>query len=155
MSAENDNTVDVSATNSQVNTAEPPVPDSESEDDNRLKLDQTYCVHAEFGINQQTMFVRVLTVDTAAGPCLIRPDFIPAEFRKNIEPYHDLTIRSATNHSQAITQMIKLFVRIGDLCVPYYFGLPPDLPPGILVGTAFINDNFRSINPVNLSLIHI
>ena len=98
------------------------------------------------------MFVRVLTVDTAAGPYLIRPDFIHAKFRKNIEPCHDLTIRSATNHSQAITQMIKLFVRIGDLCVPYYFGLAPDFPPGILVVTAFINDNNQSISPVNRNI---
>ena len=84
MSAENDNTIHVSATNTQVNTAKPPVPDSESEDDNRLKLDQTYCVRAEFGINQQTMFVRDLTVHTATGPCLIRPNFIRAEFRETL-----------------------------------------------------------------------
>ena len=43
--------------------------------------------------------------------------------------------------------MIKLFVHIGDLRTPFYFGLVSDLPPGILVGTAFIDKHIRSINP--------
>ena len=44
--------------------------------------------------------------------------------------------------------MIKLQVRIGNLSVQYYFGITPNFPPGILVGTAFIDKHIDNISPI-------
>lgn len=93
------------------------------------------------------MHVCVLTDDTAASPCLISPDLIPDNCKNLIEDCSDLVIKSATNHSHKVDKMIRLQVRIGDLCVPYRFGIVPNLPPGILIGTAFTNDHIGLIKP--------
>ena len=113
----------------------------------RLEMDPTYKVHAEIGTAASASYIRILTVDTAAGPALIRPDVIPPSCRHLIEPYHDVFIRSANNHKKQIDQMIKLRIRIGDMTTWCHFGLAPDLPPGILIGTAFINKHISIIDP--------
>ena len=112
-----------------------------------IKLAPVYRVHAEVGTNPSMMSVRVLTVDTAASPALIRPDVIPEACRHRVTKCRPLVIRSATNHKARITESIELFVRIGDACIPYIFGVVPHLPPGILEGTALIDGHIQCINP--------
>ena len=135
-----------------------------------VKSNPIYKVHAQIGTNPRLMHVRILAVDTCAGPSLVRPDLIPEDCRHLIEPCRNLVIRSATIHSQPIKEMIRLNVRIGDLTVPWYFRVSPDLPPGILVCTAFSDEHIDNIQPrvrqikpraskpvpiLALSLIHI
>ena len=92
---------------------------TEKEEENsngpQLEMDPTYKVHAEIGTGASASYIRILTVYTAAGPALIRPDVIPQAFRHFIEPCRDVFIRSATNHKKQIEQMIKLRIRIGDM----------------------------------------
>lgn len=71
----------------------------------------------------------ILTVNTAAGPALIGTDLVSNVRRDIIEYCSDVIIRTEKSYRKAITKMIKLFVRIGYRCVPYYFGLVPNPPP--------------------------
>jgi len=121
--------------------------EEESSNGPQLEMDPTYKVHAEIGTAASASYIRILTVDTAAGPALIRPDVIPQACRYLIEPCRDVFIRSATNHKKQIEQMKKLQIRIGDMTTWCYFGLAPDLPPGVLIGTAFINRHISIIDP--------
>ena len=110
-------------------------------------------MHAEVSIDEvadqtATQF-RVLTVDTAAGPCLIDDSTIPPEMRHKIEPCSNMSLLSATNHRQGVSKMIRLYIKIGDLRVPFNFGIVPNLPPGILVGTALIDKYIKNIEPLD------
>lgn len=85
------------------------------------------------------MHPTLLTVDSAAGLCLIFDSIIPAESRPYIELIGDIRLRSATDHRLALKKMIKLYFRLRDAIFPFYFGIVSNLPPKSLVGTSFID----------------
>ena len=80
-----------------------------------MEMDPTYNLNPEIGTGAIASYIRLLTVDTAARPELIRPDVIPPACRHLIEPCHYVLVRSATNRKKQIEQMISLRLRVGDM----------------------------------------
>ena len=56
-------------------------------------------------------------------------------------------LRRATNNPQDISDIIILYIRLGDNCISYIFGIIHNLSPGVLVSKAFIDEQIKRIIP--------
>ncbi len=94
-----------------------------------------------------------ITADTGAGPNLIRSDLIPENCKDLIVPRKNPNLIGASGKKLAFRGVVPLCVRIQNLKVRIHFGVVDELPPGTLLGTAFIDTFVKNIDPPR-QLIH-
>jgi len=88
-----------------------------------------------------------VTIDTACGPNLIRTDMIAPEYTKFVKPIADPHLIAANGQTLSFRGTIPIDVTLGDSTTRIWFGVVDDLPPGIILGTAFIDKMVKAILP--------
>ena len=88
-----------------------------------------------------------VTVDTACGPNLIRTDMIAPEYTEFVRPITDPHLIAANSGALSFRGTIPIDVTLGDSTTRIWFGVVDDLPPGIILGTAFIDKMVKAILP--------
>lgn len=67
--------------------------------------------------------------------------------KRLIEPCTGFTLRCASNNRVQPLGQIRLYVRLHDLIVPFYFGIMRNFPQTFLIGTTFCDRYIASIQP--------
>lgn len=83
------------------------------------------------------MTVIILRVDTVAVLAPIHEDNPSVYFQQNIESCFDVRSRSALQ--MELRQMIKMYLKMKDGIISFYFGVIASLPPKIVIGSSSIS----------------
>ena len=106
-----------------------------------------YKVASTVGFRPDYMIASPLLVDTGATMNLVHYNFLPPQWKDEIQPYSGSTVKSANKSSLDIVGVIRLYVRVGTLRVKVRFGVVRHLVTRILVGTPFVNKFVKGIFP--------
>ena len=105
-----------------------------------------YVVSGSIGPTVRSMFAACITLDTGAGPCLIRPGCLPKDWRENEEPGEELpALGDANGKRLKVTGAVRLRVRFGSHVYRQLFYVTPNLAVPALLGTEFLNRHVRAI----------
>ena len=108
---------------------------------------RAYVIHGLIGESLRHMYTNRMTVDTGTGPNLIRYELVPKELRHRIEPCEDPGMIAASGNNLEFMGTVRIVVRILDFKARIHFAVVRVLPPGILLGTSFIDRFVRKIDP--------
>ena len=87
-----------------------------------------YVVSGSIGPTVRSMFAACITLDTGAGPCLIRPGCLPKDWRENEEPGEELpALGDANGKRLKVTGAVRLRVRFGSHVYHQLFYVTPNL----------------------------
>ncbi len=114
-----------------------------------LFMRRAYVIHGSIGSSLLHMYTQRITIDTGAGPNIIRKDLVPKELVERIEKCNDPGMIGATGDSLQFLGVVRIVACIMDLRVRINFAVVESLPPGILLGTSFIDRFVKQIDPQN------
>ncbi|MEM9413396.1 MAG: retropepsin-like aspartic protease, partial [Planctomycetota bacterium] len=118
-----------------------------ADDYNQLFKKETYVVHGTVGMGNLSLS-RNVTMDTAAGPNLIRTSLVKPEWEPYIRPIPRQTrLTGAGGRPLNLHGVLPLRVTLGRQTTKIWFGIVDELPPGVLLGTSFHDKHVKSIRP--------
>jgi len=108
---------------------------------------RTYIIHAQLDLDESSSSTHLTTVGTGAGPNLISRTAISYQWQHSIQPCKNPLLSGASGKLLDLLGVIPLHVTVGSLKVLVWFGVLPSLPPGVILGTSFIDRFVKSIAP--------
>jgi len=107
-----------------------------------------YIIPAALGFDEARMRLMTPTLDTGAGPSIIRSDALPKGWEKRLHPRPHLShIVDANRNRISARGMITLRLRSGGFAVDVDFVVVQRLALLVLLGTNFINRHVEALYP--------
>jgi len=107
-----------------------------------------YTFPAALGFEKARMRLMTPTLDTGAGPWIIRVDALPKGWEKRLHPHPHLPdIVDANKNPISARGMITLRLRFGGIVTDVDFVVVQRLAVPVLLGTSFINRHVEALYP--------
>jgi len=107
-----------------------------------------YTIPAALGFDEARMGMMTPTLDTGAGPSIIRVDALPKGWEKRLHPRPHLPhIVDANKNPISARGMVTLRLRSGGFATDVDFVVVQRLAVPVLLGTSFINSHVEAVYP--------
>ena len=105
-----------------------------------------YVVSGSIGPTVRSMYSACITLDSGAGPCLIRPGCLPKDWKEYEDKTQEIpSLGDANGKRLKVTGAVRLRVRFGNHVYRQLFYVTPNLAVPVLLGTEFLNKYVRAI----------
>ena len=105
------------------------------------------------GIRSYEMVTTLSVLDTGAGSNLVDKRILPLAWLEQIRPSPVKNLSTAANQTIPVEGTANLHVRLGELCVRFWFGVQKNLIAPFNIDTAFQVQYVRAILPMDRRIV--